>query len=584
MTTSTPRRHYEGFRYGTIWVAGACALVLLIAQVLYRFQPGVGSSLLRLADIGTAALLYLAALGSRTQVARRDPEPFAVAFEQACALGFAALTLLEFALLTAGDRVYPGVSATSALGKALVVLLALRLRARLMAREYATTPNALALSTPATVAASFALAITAGWLLLALPEAAVGVESVGGLDALFTSTSAVCVTGLIVRDTPREFSLFGLVVILLLIQLGGLGIMTLAAMFGAARGQKVSMRARMIVQDTLVSQDPHAIGRTLGLIALFTFSVEAVGAALLYLRWVLAGEAPLRAAWLAAFHAISAFCNAGFSLFSSSLEDYAADPVVNLVIGGLIVIGGLGVPVMLDLVQYLRLRRRGKRARLSLHTRLTLTTTGHLLIFGFLGFWLLEWTHIMLRQDWGEAFWSATFQSITPRTAGFNTVPMGALTEATKFLLVMLMFVGASPGSTGGGVKTSTLAVVALLARTMILGGSRVQAYGRAIPEQVRHRAVAIIILMGGSVLLWTFALCISEGGRFIDLLFETVSAFATVGLSTGVTPSLTPFGRLAIILAMFAGRVGPLTLALAMARRKPAEELAYPEEPVMVG
>jgi trk system potassium uptake protein TrkH len=584
MRSLTTRRAQDAFHYGTIWVAGGSALVLLVLQVLYRFRPGFGVAVLQMADLGIAALLYIAALRSRAQAERRDLEPFSVKVEQAWALGFAALTLIELALVVGADRSYPGVSATSALGKAVIVVLALRLRSRLLAREYATSVRALVLSPPATVAASFGLAITAGWLLLVLPEASASGQSVGALDALFTSTSAVCVTGLIVRDTPRDFSLLGLVVILLLIQFGGLGIMTLAAMFGAARGQKVSMRARMIVRDTLVAQDPHAVGRTLGLIALFTFSVEAIGAALLYLRWVLGGETPVRAAWLAVFHAISAFCNAGFSLFSNSLEDYSADPLVNIVIGGLIVVGGLGMPVVLDLWHTARLRQMGRRARLTLHTRLTLTTTGCLLLLGFVGFWLLEWTHIMLRQDWAEAFWSAGFQSITPRTAGFNTVPMGALTEATKFLLVLLMFVGASPGSTGGGVKTTTLAVVSVLARAMILGESRVQAFRRAIPEQVRHRAVAILILFGGSVLLWTFALCISEGGRFIDVLFETVSAFGTVGLSTGMTPTLTRFGRVAIILAMYIGRVGPLTLALAMARRKPAVELAYPEEPVMVG
>lgn len=204
MRSLTTRRAQDAFHYGTIWVAGGSALVLLVLQVLYRFRPGFGVAVLQMADLGIAALLYIAALRSRAQAERRDLEPFSVKVEQAWALGFAALTLIELALVVGADRSYPGVSATSALGKAVIVVLALRLRSRLLAREYATSVRALVLSPPATVAASFGLAITAGWLLLVLPEASASGQSVGALDALFTSTSAVCVTGLIVRDTPRD--------------------------------------------------------------------------------------------------------------------------------------------------------------------------------------------------------------------------------------------------------------------------------------------------------------------------------------------------------------------------------------------
>ena len=444
--------------------------------------------------------------------------------------------------------------------------------------------HAVLLNPPATVVSSFALAILCGWLLLALPQAGADGRPLGPLDALFTATSATCVTGLIVKDTPRDFSLFGQVVILLLIQAGGLGIMTLAGVFSAARGRRVSLRQRMIAHDTVVMHEWRSIGATLRSIALYAFAFELAGALALWLRWWATGGEAGRAAWLAAFHAVSAFCNAGFSLFSTSLEAYAGDLIIVAVVGGLIIIGGLGFPVSTDLWRLHVLRRQGKRGRLSLHSRLVLVTTGWLLLVGFAGFVLLEWHNSLVERGPLESVYAAGFQSLTARTAGFNTVPISALADATLFLLILLMFIGASPGSTGGGIKTATFAVLACLARTMIYGGSHVHVFGRAIPEAVRHRAMAIVILFGMCVLIWTFTLAVSESARFMDLLFETVSAFGTVGLSAGITPTLTPFGKLAVLAAMFMGRVGPLTLALAAAQRKRRVEFTHPEEIVMVG
>jgi len=578
-------REQHQIRYGLVWLAGSFALLLLILQVTLRFELGSsGMTLVRVGDLVVAYIFLTAARRARAAIAQRDLLPLPISTDLWAVGVFAAVSAAELVVTLVFKSQFPAASAVSALGKALLVFFAVRLRSRVLAREYSPTVRAVVLSPPATVAMSFLLVITAGWLLLSLPEASATGHSIGILDSLFTATSATCVTGLIVKDTPQDFSGFGLFIILLLIQLGGLGIMTLAGLFGVAMGQRVSMRQRMIVRDTLVAEDPHAAGRMLGLIALYAFIMEAVGATFLYLRWVIGGVAPLKAAWLAVFHSISAFCNAGFSLFSNSLEDYSADLSVNVIIAVLIIVGGIGAPVVLDILHHLRLRISGKRARLSLHSKLVLWTTAVLLLLGYLGFWLLEWNNLLAQRSILEGVCVTAFQSITPRTAGFNTVPMASLAEATKFLIVLLMFIGASPGSTGGGIKTATAAVVAAVGRAMIMGESKVHMFQRSLPEDVRHRAVGIVIVFGLSVLVWTFMLSISEGGAFIDILFEAMSAFGTVGLSTGVTSGLTPFGRLAIIVAMYMGRVGPLTLALAIAQRRQGTDFTYPGEPVMVG
>lgn len=569
-----------------IWAAGAGSLALLVVQIVAHFELRGLGAFVYVGDLAAAGLYYHALRRSCTELAKLGRDPIPVALDLGAVWAYVALTVGSTLLWLAFGGVVPGAMAVSALGKAGLVALAIRLRNRVLARivRSATGGESVALSPPATVVVGFGLAILAGWLLLCIPEASSSGEPIRPLDALFTATSATCVTGLIVKDTPHDFSLFGHLVILALIQAGGLGIMTFAGIFGVARGQRVSLQHRGIVRDNFIIQEAGSIRRTLGAIAVYAFVMETAGAMVLYLRWLRGGETPLRAIWLAVFHSISAFCNAGFSLFSNSLEDYSEDLTINLTVGGLIIIGGLGFPVMRNLWHYARQRREGKRGRLSLHSKLVLVTSGVLLLIGFFGFLILEWTGELLARGGAESVYAAGFQSLTPRTAGFNTVPIGALGEATKFLLILLMLVGASPGSTGGGIKTATLAVLAVLARTMIRGGSHVQVFGRAIPEAVRHRAVAIVILFGMSVLLWTFALSVTEECRFIDVLFESVSAFATVGLSAGLTRGLSNIGRLAIIAAMFMGRVGPLTIALALGRRRPSVEFQYPEEPVMVG
>jgi trk system potassium uptake protein TrkH len=433
--------------------------------------------------------------------------------------------------------------------------------------------------------ASFALAIGTGWALLNLPQAAPrGQEAISPLDALFTATSSTCVTGLIVKDTPNDFSLLGHLVILALIQVGGLGIMTFAAIFDVLRRRSLSVRRRLVVGDMAARGERVGLrGVVLGTV-LFTLSTEAAGAILLWARWrgttgSLAGDLHL-----GLFHSISAFCNAGFSLFSNSLEDCVGDPVVNFAVGALIILGGLGFPVVRALWRAAELRRRGVRRPLDLHTKLVLVTTGWLLAIGFGGFVLLERNHTLAALSPSERLLAGVFQSLTPRTAGFNTVPIGRIAPATLLFVTILMAIGASPGSTGGGIKTSTAAVLGLILRAMVSGTDRVAAFGRAIPPEVRHRAVAVGGLFAAGIATATILLCATDQLPLGDALFEVTSAFGTVGLSTGVTSRLTALGKTIVILSMYAGRVGPLSLAMAVQTDTAPRAVRFPEEHVMVG
>ncbi len=433
--------------------------------------------------------------------------------------------------------------------------------------------------------ASFAVAIGAGWALLNLPQSTPpGQPPLSPLDSLFTATSATCVTGLIVKDTPNDFSLFGHLIILCLIQAGGLGIMTFAAVFDILRRRGLSVRRRLIVQDLSSAGDTGDARRLVAGIVLFTLGAELVGAVALWLRWrghtgSLGGDA-----LLSVFHSISAFCNAGFSLFSTSLEAFVGDPAVNAVIGTLIIVGGIGFPVVRTLRRQVHLRRTGIRRPLSLHARLALVTTACLLLTGFIGILLLERGSTLAELTPGERLAAAAFQSLTPRTAGFNTIRISRLAPATLLFVVLLMVIGASPGSTGGGIKTTTAAVLFLIGRAMVAGTDRVPAFGRDIPAAVRHRAVAVGALFGAAVIVGTMLLCVTDGLLLADSLFEVTSALGTVGLSTGVTAGLSAAGKIMIVVAMYMGRVGPLSLALAVQAERARSSARFPEEHVMVG
>ena len=432
----------------------------------------------------------------------------------------------------------------------------------------------------------FLLTILVGAVILALPISA-GERPVSLIDALFTSTSAVCVTGLVVLDTGKDFSLFGQIVILVLIQLGGLGIMTFTTAIMLMIGTQLSFQDRLGFMGGFTAGSRVKAPQLLRAIIVSTAVVELVGAGVLYFAFRQTFPAG-QAMYYGIFHSIAAFCNAGFSPFTNNLEGYANSVIVVLSIAGLIIFGGLGFAVIRDLYD----RVRYKKSRLSLHSKLCLATTGILLVVGAVSFFLLEHDNALRGMGPIHAAANALFQSVTPRTAGFNTIPQADLSETSLLLTILLMFIGACPGSTGGGIKTATVAVIVLLLVDRFLGRRGAFAFKRTISADSVARALAVLLL-GVLVVLVTFTvLLIVEApaasppnhSRFVASLFEVVSAFGTVGLSMGMTPGLTPLGKIILILTMYIGRVGLLTLALALARGPERGEAVYIEEPVMVG
>jgi trk system potassium uptake protein TrkH len=434
---------------------------------------------------------------------------------------------------------------------------------------------------------SFAGVIITGTILLLFPFSA-SKGTLRFVDALFTSTSAVCVTGLVVIDTGKDLSGIGQGITLLLIQIGGLGIITFSTIFFVMMGRGISFKGREIVQSTFL----HTPGRDFLMIAksviLFTFISEACGTLLLFVRFC--QDFPIGLAFnQAIYHAVSAFNNAGFSLFSDSLMRYQGDLIVNLTVMGLIVHGGVGFIVQYEVLS----RMRGLQRRLSVHTKIVLITTLTLIISGALLFYLFEKNHIIKDVPVLNKVLVSLFQSLTPRTAGFNTVDIGALTNTTILLLLILMFIGASPGSTGGGVKTTSAALLVLLMWNRLKGKLDVSIFNRTIPREIVSRSISIIFASAFSIAIITSVLLI-VGGRgvlptesrhlFVEYLFEAVSAFGTVGLSMGITPQLSDIQKVAIILMMFIGRVGPLTLAFSFSRSSGGKGLTYAEEGVMVG
>lgn len=440
------------------------------------------------------------------------------------------------------------------------------------------------------VLGSFALALAIGTALLMLPVmAAPGTEPVGFVDALFTATSAICVTGLVSVDTATRWSLLGQVTIVLLIQLGGLGIMTYSTILVLLVRGRFTVRGRLTMQDTFGSASAADLRQLVKMVFVSTFVIEAIGAAALATRFAL--EMPLgQALWFAVFHAISAFCNAGFALFSQGLVDYVEDPTINIVVPGLIILGGLGFLVIAELWG-----RRGGKARereLSLHAKLVLSTTALLLGIGMVGFFLLERSNTLAALPWPGKVMATWFQAVTPRTAGYNTLDYARLANPTLFFTIVLMFVGAAPGSTGGGIKVTTAAILWGIVRSQFAGEERVHLFRHAVPRETVGRAVTLAAASALSVAVAALVLQVTEAhgavsdarrGLFLELLFETVSAFGTVGLSTGVTPRLSDAGKVVIVVMMYLGRVGPLTLTLGLAR--PARgRFQYSEEPVVVG
>lgn len=431
------------------------------------------------------------------------------------------------------------------------------------------------------LALGFAGLILFGTLLLTTPAASATAERVSFIDALFTATSAACVTGLKVVDTGTRFSLFGQLVIIGLIQIGGLGIMTMATIMALLMGKKIRLKERLVMQQELHQVSVSGVVRLTQYIIKMTLLIEGIGGAVLaYHWWHKLG--PAQALYYGYWHAISAFCNSGFDLFGGfrSFSRFAEDAPVTLTVTTLVILGGIGFAVIADVWE----NRRKKR--FSLHTKVVLVSTLFLILFGMLVFLAMEISNPDTLQPLSlkGKLLASYFQSVTARTGGFSSISIGRLEDSTLFFLVILMFIGASPGSTGGGIKTSTIAVLAAAIWALARGREDVQMFDRKIPNSIVYKAFAISFLALVLVIAVTMALCLSEKSDFLSILFEVVSAFATVGFSVGLTPELTVHGKLWIIFTMFAGRLGPVTLALALAMRQERQLVRYPEGKVIIG
>ena len=436
---------------------------------------------------------------------------------------------------------------------------------------------------------SFGSAILIGAGLLLLPKATT--VPLHPLDALFTATSAICVTGLIVVDTATAFTRTGQLIILGLIQLGGLGIMTVTAFFSLLIGQRMSGREQVLLGNVLSTDRPAQLGVLLRTVFLTTISIEACGALLLFLRWRHAFS-PAEAWYSAIFHAISAFCNAGFSTFSKSLVDYASSTPINLTICALIIFGGLGFRTLRDLKSlFSKGSFRQRLGRISVQSKVIITVTCLLFGAGMLVFFLLESPRLLHDAPLKDRVLVSLFQSVTCRTAGFNTVDFADLHPATMMLSIILMFIGAAPGSTGGGLKVTTVAILIGTVIAAARGRTRLDFFRRTIPVKVLYQTLVVITVYLFVAVLVSFLLSITEhelitnqASTELHLIFESISALGTVGLSTGVTSRLTPAGRVIVIMTMFLGRIGPFTLALAIGQRQFRENYHYPEEEVQIG
>nr|WP_249599610.1 TrkH family potassium uptake protein [Peribacillus frigoritolerans] len=435
---------------------------------------------------------------------------------------------------------------------------------------------------PKILVLGFAILILIGSYLLTLPVSTESGNGLSFLDALFTATSATCVTGLVVVDTGSTFTTFGELVILTLIQVGGLGFMSFATFFFFLLGKKISLKGRLLLQESLNNLSMAGVVRLVKRLLIFTAIIEGVGALILSIRFSF--DMPTgKAIYYGVFHSISNFNNAGFDLMGEfrSLTPYVSDPFVTLTVVFLITFGGIGFIVMNELYEYRDTHRLSVHTKVVLMTSLILTITGAILIF------LFEFGNTKTLQPlsfMGKTL-SSLFQSVSPRTAGSNTLNIPDLTQPTLLLIIFLMFVGASPGSTGGGIKTTTLATIVGTVWSQIKGKGDVVLFRHRIVSETIFKALSVTFIGVFMVSIISILLTITESGTdFLMILFEATSAFATVGLSMGLTPELSPVGRMLIIFTMFAGRVGPLTLAFAIAMRRKPDPFRRPKGKIMIG
>ncbi len=422
---------------------------------------------------------------------------------------------------------------------------------------------------------SFSFAIFIGALLLKLPFSTP--HGIKFIDALFTSTSAICVTGLVVVDTGKDFTFWGQLIILFLIQIGGLGIMTFSVFFLIFLKEKIPLNAKVAITSTL-SKDFFDLKKLILNIFGVTLLVELSGALMLFVYFYYHQFGFGKAAFFALFHSISAFCNAGFALFSNSLINYQDNWYINLIIMFLIVAGGIGFTVYLDI----------KHNRLSLHSKIVLSVTTCLIILGTVLIFILEYSNSLKGMPLNSKILISLFQSVTPRTAGFNTIDLNKFKDVSLLLIMLLMFIGASPGSCGGGVKTTTFIIFIMTIFSTAKGRDYISLFKRTISKEVIFKSFAIILIAMTFLLLGIMGLSLCDNtpmnrGDFLSYTFEAFSAIGTVGLSLGYTQKLSVMGKVIIILLMFLGRVGPLTLVLAL-RSKKRVDLKFAEENIMIG
>jgi len=456
------------------------------------------------------------------------------------------------------------------------------IRSKMIKEKYSLNPAQI-------LVLGFLAIIIIGAGFLTLPAASASGESVGFINAVFTATSAVCVTGLVVGDTATYWTLFGKGVILILIQVGGLGFMTMATLIALLVGRRISLKERLLMQEALNQFTISGVVRLTKNIIIATIAIEAVGAAFLSFRFVpIYGWA--KGIGFAVFHSVSAFCNAGFDLMGNfgSLTGFSDDALVTLSIALLIILGGLGFTVLVDIFEFGTAKSRLNR-RFSLHSKLTLYMTCILIIFGFITFFAFEFNNPQTIGNMSVKgkLLSSIFHSITPRTAGFNSIAMDGATLSSKFITIILMFIGGAPSSTAGGIKVTTFGVLLFTMVSMASGRDETEIFKRRIPRDIVNRALAVVSASMTVVITGTILLSFTESGLdFMDILFETTSAFATVGLSLGMTPNLTSAGKIIISFIMFIGRLGPMTLAIAVAHRQQKRKklIKFPEGKVSVG
>ena len=428
----------------------------------------------------------------------------------------------------------------------------------------------------------FIILILIGSIVLSLPISSVTGEYTNYLDSLFTSTSAVCVTGLVTLNTGAHWSVFGQVVIITLIQIGGLGFMSITAFVAMLLGKKITLKDRLYIQESMNAFEIQGIAKMVKYVVKFTFSVELIGAVLLSFKFI--PEYGLRKGiGFSLFHSISAFCNAGFDIIGdgNSMVSQSNSVLLLMVLSLLIILGGLGFSVIIELWNYKKVKR------LSVHSKIVLSITGGLIVVGAIFIFLLEYKNpeTMANMTFIEKITNSIFTSVSPRTAGFNSIPLDKLTNASVLMTIFLMFIGGSPGSTAGGIKTTTFGMVALTLVNVIKGREDTEAFGRRFSKETIYKSFALFMIGTSIVIIVTMILSITEYGMdFLSVLFEATSAFGTAGLTLGITSSLSVIGKIVIIISMYIGRVGPLTVALALTHRQKKQGYKYPEGKILIG